>query len=128
MLGPATRLSSRPFRPSHRDGFLRPGTKLFGILQQIGRHFVVLHDLTILAVRTEWPHAATLEIGPIRIIDLEVKNILGDQGEEKRAGVDTDAAEHGSTAHGWNHSTQLIDDKGSETRATLHDSTCSVIP
>ena len=98
------------------------------ILQHIGRHLVVLHDLTILAVRTERPHAATLEIWPIRIIDLEVENIIGDQRNEERAGVDADAAEHGSTAHGWNHSTQLIDDKGSETRATLHDSTWSVIP
>jgi len=101
---------------------------VFRIFQQIGRHLVVLHDLTILAVRTERPHAATLKIGSIRIIDLEVQNIIGDQGEEERAGVDAYAAEHGSTAHGWNHSTQLIDDKGSETRATLHDSTCNVIP
>lgn len=128
MSGPATRLSPPPLRPSHCDRFLRPGAKLFRILQQIGRHLVVLHDLTILAVRTERPHAATLKIGPIRIIDLEVKNIIGNEREEERAGVDTDAAEHGSAAHGWNHSTQLIDDKGSETRATLHDSTCSVIP
>ena len=101
---------------------------MFRILQQIGRHLVVLHDLTILAVRTERPHPATLKIWPIRIIDLEVKNIIGNEREEERAGVDTDAAEHGSAAHGWNHSTQLIDDKGSETRATLHDSTCNVIP
>jgi len=56
------------------------------------RHLVIAHDLAILAVGPERPHASGLEGRSSGIIDLEVEDVIGDQGKERVARIDANAA------------------------------------
>src|SRR5438105_736582 len=74
----------------------------------------------MLGVRSEWPHAARLEVGAIGLIHLQVEHIIGDQGEKAIARVDADAAEHAPGADTRDHAAQLVADEGSEARPDWH--------
>src|SRR5260370_1147634 len=89
----------------------RPGVKLARRVCQ-GRAAV--------AVGSERDHAACFEVRSIGLVDLEVESIVGDQGEEQLARVDTDAAEHAPGADTWDDPAQLVNDEGSEARADWH--------
>src|SRR3989449_675468 len=94
LLGAAATGPFSSLPPRHRNGLLSPRTQRVGILDEVLRHLVVLHGLTVLAIGPEWTHAACLEVASIGVVDLEVKCVVGDQGEEQVTRIDTDAPEH----------------------------------
>src|SRR2546430_324966 len=94
LLGAAATGPFSSFPPRHRNGLLSPRTQRVGILDEVLRHLVVLHGLTVLAIGPEWTPAACLEVASIRVVDLEVECVVGDQGEEAVSRIDTDAPEH----------------------------------
>src|SRR5437660_3370726 len=94
LLGAAAPRPLSSFPPRHRNGLLSPRTQRVGILNEVLRHLVVLHGLTVLAIGPEWTHAACLEVASIGVVDLEVECVVGDQGEEEVSRIDTDAPEH----------------------------------
>src|SRR5437899_11187519 len=94
LLGAAATGPFSSFPPRHRNGLLSPRTQRVGIIDEVLRHLVVLHGLTVLAIGPEWTHAACLEVASIGVVDLEVECVVGDQGEEEVSRIDTDAPEH----------------------------------
>src|SRR5438046_1891520 len=69
--------------PRHSDGLLGPWTQRLGVLEELVGDLVILHDLAMLAIRPERPHAARFEVRAIGVIDLEVERVIGDQGEKE---------------------------------------------
>jgi len=120
MLGAAatSMLSLLPARD--RDSLVSPTAQRLEILKELVRQLVIAHDLAILAVWAEWGHTSGLEVRSCRIIDLEVKGIIGDQGKEHVARIDANASEHATGADLWEDAIQLLDDQGSKTRADRH--------
>src|SRR3989442_6158663 len=94
LLGAAATGPFSSFPSRHGNGFLSPRAQRVGILHEVLRHLVVLHGLTVLAIGPAWTHAACLEVASIGVVDLEVKCVVGDQGEEQVTRIDTDAPEH----------------------------------
>src|SRR5437879_8755350 len=80
----------------YRNGLFRPGPQSVRILEQILRHLVVLHGLAPFPVGLERLHPQLLEVGSIGIVHLEIDRVVCNQREEQLAGVNPEAAEHGS--------------------------------
>jgi hypothetical protein len=116
----ATTTTLSPLALRHRNRLLGPRTELFRIIQELGRHLVILHDLAIGTIWSKRPHASTLKVRSIRVVHLEIENILGDKSKEDGTGVDADATEHASCADVRDRATQLIYDECSKTRADWH--------
>src|ERR1051325_249286 len=121
MLGAAATRTLGLLTPRHRDGLLRPRAQRLRVVEEVGGHLVILHDLPVLTVGSEWAHAARLEVGAIGLIHLQVERVIGDEGEEAIARVDADTAEHAPGADARDHTAQLVDDEGSEARADRHE-------
>lgn len=82
------------FCPGGGEGFLGPVAEAVAVFKDIDGDFVVGHDGGLILERPEGLHAGGLVVGAIGVIDLEVQNILGNDGEEQILEVDADAAEH----------------------------------
>src|SRR5512146_2473281 len=82
-----------------REGAIHPEPERFRVLEQVLRHGVVLHDLSVGPHRAERAHSPRLEVRPVGLVDLEVDRIVVDEREEELAAVDPHAAEHGSASH-----------------------------
>ena len=121
MLGAAATslLSLLPTRDG--DSLVSPTAQRLEILKELVRQLVIAHDLAILAVWAEWGHTSGLEVMSCRIIDLEVKGIIGDQGKEHVARIDANAAEHATGADLWEDAIQLLEDEVSKTQADRHE-------
>src|SRR5437762_2772879 len=92
-----SRLTLDLLAPRHRDRLLSPRAQRLRVVEEVGGHLVILHDLPMLSVRSEWAHVARLEVGAIGLIHLQVERVIGDQGEKAIAGVDADTAMGGPT-------------------------------
>jgi len=84
----------------HGAGSLGPQSKSIVILKNLYWHFVITHDVGIVAKGLEGPHAGGLIVGTIRIIDLEIQRIVIDQRKEQTVQVDSYAAEHSLRGNG----------------------------
>jgi hypothetical protein len=82
------------FGPCDSDGFLCPVAEAVAVFEDIDGDFVVGHDGRFVLERPEGLHAGGLVVGAIGVIDLEVQDIVGDDGEEQVLEVDADAAKH----------------------------------
>src|SRR5207248_6764180 len=89
-----SRLTLALLTPRHSDRLLSPRAQRLRVVEEVGGHLVILHDLPMLSVRSKWAHAARLEVGAIGVIHLQVERVIGDQGEKAIARVDADTAEH----------------------------------
>jgi len=114
LLGAAATRTLDLLTPRHSDRLLSPRAQRLRVVEEVGGHLVILHDLPMLGVRSKWAHAARLEVGAIGVIHLQVERVIGDQGEKAIARVDADTAEHAPAADTWDHAAQLVDDEGSE--------------
>src|SRR2546429_1299504 len=120
LLGAAASRTLDLLASRHRDRLLSPRAQRLRVVEEVGGHLVILHDLPMLSVRSEWAHVACLEVGAIGLIHLQVERVIGDQGEKAIARVVADTAEHAPGADTWDHAAQLVDDEGSEARADWH--------
>src|SRR5438067_8158485 len=86
-----SRLTLDLLAPRHRDRLFSPRAQRLRVVEEVGGHLVILHDLPMLGVRAEWAHAARLEVGAIGLIHLQVERVIGDQGDKAIAGVGAQA-------------------------------------
>src|SRR5438445_890706 len=82
LLGAAATRTIDLLTPRHNDRLLSPRAQRLRVVEEVGGHLVILHDLPMLAVRSEWAHAARLEVGAIGLVHLQVERVIGDQGEK----------------------------------------------
>src|SRR5437588_4186608 len=120
LLGAAATRTLDLLAPRYRDRLLSPRAQRLRVVEEVGGHLVILHDLPMLSVRSDWAHVARLEVGASGVIHLQVERVIGDQGEKAIARVDADTAEHAAGADTWDHAAQLVGDEGSEARADWH--------
>src|SRR5947208_774025 len=78
LLGAAATRTLDLLAPRHSDRLLSPRAQRLRVVEEVGRHLVIPHDVPMLAVRSEWAHAARDEVGAIRLIHLEVEGVIRD--------------------------------------------------
>ena len=103
---------------------LCPGTQRVGVLEEILRKLIVLHRSVVIAEGAKWPHSSRHEIRTRRVINLEVKRVIRDQGKEQVAGINPDAAEHWPRADSWHGPAQLVEDENPKAGADRHGPGC----
>src|SRR5438093_6260204 len=109
-----SRLTLALLTPRHSDRLLSPRAQRLRVVEEVGGHLVILHDLPMLGVRPEWAHPPRLEVGTIRLIHLQVERVIVDQGEKPIARVDADTPEHPPGGERGDKPAQRADAEGSE--------------
>jgi len=89
--------------------FVSPRLEQVLILKHNFRDCEVTHGVGAFAVRSERPHACRRIIGLVRIINLEIEDVAGNEPEEDSLPVETNASEHPLCVDGPYHA-QLIED------------------
>src|SRR5437016_13423987 len=84
-----SRLTLALLTPRHRDRLFSPRAQRLRVVEEVGGHLVILHDLPTLGVRSEWAHAARLEVGAIGLIHYQVERVISEQGEKVTACVNS---------------------------------------
>src|SRR5438874_11207135 len=77
LLGAAATRTLDLLAPRHRDRLLSPRAQRLRVVEEVGGHLVILHDLPMLSVRAGWAHVARLEGGVIGLIHLQVEGAIG---------------------------------------------------
>jgi len=99
--------------------FLGPIAEGVPVFEDLYRDFIILHDVRFIRKRLEGAHAGGLIVGAVGIVDLEIEDIICDQGKEEAVEVEACAAEHSSGLDGA-YGVELVDDVGHVFIANRH--------
>src|SRR2546421_6684561 len=73
----------------------RPDNEFLIVLKRICRYLIIRHaDIGSIRIRAKLPHAARLVVGTVRIVDLEVEHVVGDEAKEQAIEIQTHTPEH----------------------------------
>jgi hypothetical protein len=77
------------FSFSDGQSLCRPLAQCFSVLKNVYRHFIVLHHLWFVRKGFEWSGAGGFVVGAVGIVNLEIEDIIRNQGEEQALAIDS---------------------------------------